>query len=121
MGCNNISSENIGGTVGEGPQGPPGEQGPPGPQSINGKIYEVEGPVNTAVGLGSAFSRATCDSGDTLVSGGIDADTPTDSDASLTLVQSSGNTGLNQWLAQALTTQGNEVKVQAFAYCFDNS
>ncbi|MDF0681608.1 MAG: hypothetical protein P0116_11655 [Candidatus Nitrosocosmicus sp.] len=100
--------------------GPQGEQGPPGPQSVGGQIYMVTGPVDTATGLGSAFSRATCGSGDTLVSGGIDADTPTDSDAPLTLVESSGNLGLNQWLAQASTTQGNEVTVKAFAYCFDN-
>lgn len=109
--CNNLSSENIDGTIGEGPQGPPG------PQSIDGKVYEVVG--DEVEGNNKIItSTANCDEGDTVMSGGFDI-SPQSWDTT-GAIQSGPTSDLDGWEATVETGGKIDTTLTATAVCFDN-
>ena len=115
--------QGIQGPIGpNGTQGPPGDngtQGPPGPTQINStSIYQVVGDFGNSTGGGLAQSIATCDPGDTVLSGSYYL---LNSQAS-NFVRDQAFNGFTAWLTVAGGPPGdvNVVFVQSFADCFDN-
>jgi hypothetical protein len=137
LSCNNLSSESIGASVpGEqgpaGPQGPQGPQGQPGatgesgatgpagPQSVLGKIYTVEGnPVNVITSGPPPRSTASCNDGDSLISGYFNARNNQNPGA-LRVINQSPDFAENDWTIQIGGNEGDSISYQAFAICFDN-
>jgi len=128
LSCNNLSSENGGGTVSQGeqgPQGPPGRQGekgdsgaqgpegPSGPQSIDGKAYKVTG---KAAGNGET-STAYCKEGDEVLSGGYKLFK--DASAYEFRLNTVPTDNLDGWEVSALGS--DNLSVTPVAVCFDNS
>ncbi len=138
--------DNRTGTQGPpGPQGPPGingsngAQGPPGPQGIQGiqglqgqtgatgpggfsqinstNVYKVIGAANNTTGDGLAISRASCDPGDTVLSGSYRIQ----NDNLATVVEDEAMNEFTVWQTAAIgPTAGTVVQVQSIANCFDN-
>lgn len=108
-----------------GPQGPQGEtgatgatgpQGLAGPQSLDNKIYLQIGPFNTAFNGGLAVSIASCNLGDSFVSGSVSTR------GLVNYMDSFGDQSgtLERFYASAVGYQQGTVSIQAIAYCFDN-
>jgi hypothetical protein len=107
-----------------GPQGPPGPRGPPGLSTINTtNIYTNVGPtVNGTIGPGGTTpitSIATCDPGDTALSGSFEIDGSAEIRVFEPLANETG------WNATALVAgnaaePGNEGEITADVVCFDN-
>ena len=122
---NNNGNDNTGGNGGTDPAGPQGErglqgeQGEPGPnQILPTSIYIREGDPDTSVS-GTVSSFATCDEGDTILSGSYVIFNPTIADSiSDTAFITQTETG---WVAQA--TESNPIEdlsIQATVNCFNN-
>ncbi len=107
----------------QGPEGPQGDtgatgaQGPAGPQSVAGKIYQVNGiPIQ---GIGGQESRATCDEGDTIISGYYTASNSQAGKALRVINEQITGDQYRVFVAGELVAE-DTVFVQAFARCFDN-
>lgn len=125
LSCNNLSSENIGGTVGEGPQGeqgPQGETGPPGAGAI--EVYSKESSVSSNphgdFGVGTTL---LCDSGDFATGGGIDTEIDPDATGVFLTAVVSGPSAIDQreWMASATTNsdEGGVLAIRALVTCMD--
>jgi hypothetical protein len=82
---------------------------------VVGKIYTVKG--NLGNGAGSATSQATCNAGDSVLSGGFQASNNIDN--YISQVYSFKATD-SIWQADVFGRETDPMFVQAEAYCFDN-
>ena len=101
-----------------GTQGIQGIQGPPGLSQINStNVYKVIGAANNTTGDGLAISRASCDPGDTVLSGSYRIQ----NDNLATVVEDEAMNEFTVWQTAAIgPTAGTVVQVQSIANCFDN-
>jgi hypothetical protein len=111
--------QGIQGPIGpNGTQGIQGIQGPPGLSQINStNVYKVIGAANNTTGDGLAISRASCDPGDTVLSGSYRIQ----NDNLATVVEDEAMNEFTVWQTAAIgPTGGTVVQVQSIANCFDN-
>jgi hypothetical protein len=111
--------QGVNGTQGpNGTQGIQGIQGPPGLSQINStNVYKVIGAANNTTGDGLAISRASCDPGDTVLSGSYRIQ----NDNLATVVEDEAMNEFTVWQTAAIgPTAGTVVQVQSIANCFDN-
>ena len=96
----------------QGPQGPQGEQGPAGITEINSaNFYSVTGNIaNWMPDVPVTISRASCDTGDTAISGGFRSN-----QADQVLFE---REDIDTW-ATGVAGSSNDF-VQTTVYCFDN-
>jgi hypothetical protein len=112
---NNNNNNNAGG--GQGAIGPPGPPGPAGPsQILPTNIYPAFGEEDDTFGDGVATSIATCDDGDTVLSGSYDIEGP----AAALSIEDFALAGNNGWQASTAGPDTGEVIIETFAQCFDN-
>jgi hypothetical protein len=116
---NRTGTQGIQGPIGpNGTQGIQGIQGPPGLSQINStNVYKVIGAANNTTGDGLAISRASCDPGDTVLSGSYRIQ----NDNLATVVEDKAMNEFTVWQTAAIgPTAGTVVQVQSIANCFDN-
>jgi hypothetical protein len=114
----------TGATGAQGPQGdtgdigPQGESGPAGQVSMDGKVYRVDGNVDTSGPIYS--SSASCSPGDTILSGGFQVATLEGSFESFSNLRSS-QVPPDTWQILFEPVQGSFIgAIAASALCFDN-